>query len=88
MEGLSFDSESLSGLIYEAGVTSLGAAHVLSSLIMDLPDKIITVLLAILIVRFVPAGFLHHFGFSMWMQDPAAEDIRKKRADRSTLFRD
>ncbi len=81
MEGLSFDSESLSGLIYDAGVTSLGAAHVLSSLIMDLPDKIITVLLAILIVRFVPAGFLRHFGFSMWMQDPAAEDIRKKKAD-------
>ena len=85
MEGLSFDSESLSGLIYEAGISNLAAAHILSSLIMDLPDKIITVLLALLIVRFIPAGFLQSFGFSMWMQTPAAEDIRKKRASVRTV---
>ena len=44
MEGLTFDSEALSVAIYETGYFNSLAAHVLSSLIMDLPDKAVSML--------------------------------------------
>ncbi len=74
MEGLSFDSESLSGIINEALHLSPGASHLLSSIIMDLPDKAITVFLALLMVHFIPERYYRYFSFSMWMQNPAATD--------------
>lgn len=72
-EGLAFDSESLSGIIYGTGLFGIAVSHLLSSLIMDIPDKTITVLLAVLIVRLIPAGYHQFFGFDMWMQNQNVE---------------
>ena len=72
-EGLAFDSESLSGIIYGTGLFGIEVSHLLSSLIMDIPDKTITVLLAVLIVRLIPAGYHQFFGFDMWMQNQNVE---------------
>ncbi len=74
MEGLSFDSESLSGLLYNTGHFSQEVAHLLSSLIMDLPDKAVTVFLAVLIMRLIPGSWKPFFSFRGWMQRPESEE--------------
>ncbi|MCR5282663.1 MAG: HD domain-containing protein [Lachnospiraceae bacterium] len=79
MEGLTFGGESLSGVLYEAWHLPPGMAHFLSGLITDLPDKVITVLLAVLILHLIPAGAYDLFGFSMWMQKALDTEEMKKR---------
>lgn len=74
MEGLSFDSESLSGVIYGTGFVNQGVSHLLASIIMDIPDKMITVMMALIIVRFIPEKFYHYFSFNSWMQKPIDEE--------------
>ncbi len=83
MEGLTFDSESLSGIIYETGLAGPGVSHLLSSLIMDLPDKAITVLIALSVLHIIPQKYHSLFSFNMWMQNPMAEgaDEWKRRSD-------
>ncbi len=87
MEGLSFNSESLSGIIYETGIFGRGVSHLLSSLIMDLPDKLIAIALALLIVHFIPEDARDLFGFTMWMQkpDPEASGVKKDKKEVRTL---
>ncbi len=74
MEGLAFDSESLSGILYATGLFGQGASHLLSSIIMDFPDMIITVLLALIVYRAVPFKYHYMFSFTSWMQNPVKED--------------
>ena len=66
MEELSFDSESLSGMLYQTGFFGYFASHMLSSIIMDIPDKVITVLLVIMILRMVPERYYRFFHFDSW----------------------
>ncbi|MCR5418191.1 MAG: HD domain-containing protein [Lachnospiraceae bacterium] len=77
MEGLTFDAESLSGVLYGTGFFSQGTAHILSSIIMDLPDKAITVLLAALILRIIPEKLYSYFTFTAWRQQPTEETDSK-----------
>lgn len=70
MEGLSFDSESISGMLYNTGLFNIAVSHILSSLIMDLPDKIVTVIIAAVILRIIPEKFYVYCDFNMWMQNP------------------
>ncbi|MBO4337324.1 MAG: HD domain-containing protein [Lachnospiraceae bacterium] len=77
-DGLTFDSESLSGILYETGHYSLAGAHIASSIIMDLPDKIITVLLVLIIIRLIPEKWVKYFSFRGWFQKSASpKDIRE-----------
>ncbi|MCR4909616.1 MAG: HD domain-containing protein [Lachnospiraceae bacterium] len=79
MEGLSFDSEALSGIIYETGLFGSGVSHILSSLIMDLPDKAVTVLLALGIVHIIPEKYYKLFSFKLWLQNvPEDDEYRRK----------
>ncbi len=82
MEGIPFDSESLSGTLYNTGYFSLGSAHILSSLISDFPDKIITVLLALIVYRAVPSKYRYMFSFTFWVQRPVNDDevVKKDRS--------
>lgn len=70
MDGLSFDSESLSGIIYRTGYFNQAVSHLLSSIIMDIPDKIITVIFAYVIIRLIPPKYYPFFSFKSWMQTP------------------
>ncbi|MCR5672182.1 MAG: HD domain-containing protein [Lachnospiraceae bacterium] len=78
MEGLSFDSESLSGVLYGTGLFGLGTSHLLSSIIMDLPDKILTVLIALGIIRIIPRKYYDLVSLNMWMQTPENGDENAK----------
>ncbi|MBO4910857.1 MAG: HD domain-containing protein [Lachnospiraceae bacterium] len=70
MDWLEFDSESLSGILCTKWHFDLFPAHLLSSLITDLPDKFVTVILVLIILYVVPDSFRRYCGFSMWMQSP------------------
>lgn len=74
IEDISFDGEAVSSVIYETLHVSRGAAQLSASLIRDLPDKAITVLLVLAAVRLIPESSRHLFKFSMWLQRPVAED--------------
>lgn len=74
IEDISFDGEAVSSVIYETLHVSRGAAQLSASLIRDLPDKAITVLLVLAAVRLIPESSRHLFRFSMWLQRPVAED--------------
>ena len=88
MEGLSFDSESLSGALHSTGLFGRGIAHLLSSLIMDLPDKAVTVTLAMLLLRLIPKSWKPLFSFQGWMQKPASGgDLMEKTGARPRRMR-
>ena len=70
MDWLEFDSESLSGVLYTQWHFDLFPAHLLSSLITDLPDKFVTVILVRFLLYIIPEKFYRYCGFSMWMQRP------------------
>ncbi|MCR5590757.1 MAG: HD domain-containing protein [Lachnospiraceae bacterium] len=74
IEGLSFDSESLSGILYETGFFNFEISHILSSIIMDLPDKTISVLLVLVILYIVPKKYWQYFSFNGWMQTPLTDE--------------
>lgn len=78
MERLTFDSESLSGIIYQTGLFNQFFAHFFSSLIADLPDKAVTVILAVIVLNLLPKHFNRYCSFIMWMQAPLGEDFEKK----------
>ena len=79
MEGITFDSEPLGLILYNAGLSNLFFAHFFASLIMDIPDKILTVLLVEFIIRFIPKKFYRYASFCMWMQEPFLKDDFKMR---------
>ncbi|MCR4591490.1 MAG: HD domain-containing protein [Lachnospiraceae bacterium] len=77
MEGFSFESEELSGILYNSGLFNDATAHVLSSILQDLLDKAVTVLFAAAIIKAVPESFYRYCGFSMWQQKPELKDPEK-----------
>lgn len=83
MEGLSFDSESLSGILYNTGFFGPGSSHLLSSIILDLPDKAVSVLIALIIIYLIPSKFHNCFRINMWMQTPLADEdaVKKDHSD-------
>ena len=57
MDGLSFDSESLAGVLYGTGFFNAVWAHIVSSLVTDLPDKALSVLVAFTVLRAIPQKY-------------------------------
>lgn len=70
MEGLKPDTESFTFMLYNTGYFSPLAAHVISAVITDFPDKLITCIIALFAVRIIPNEYKDLFRFKMWMQDP------------------
>ena len=79
MEGITFDSEPLSRVLYNTGFFNLFFSHLFASLIMDLPDKMITVFLVEILLHLIPKKFYRYSSFCMWMQQPFFKDDFKIR---------
>ena len=79
MENITFDSEALSQILYKTGFFNPFFSHLFASIIMDLPDKIITVFAAEGILHLIPKRFYRYSSFSMWMQKPFFKDDFKLR---------
>lgn len=86
MEQLTFDSESLSGILYQTGFMNQFFAHVCSSFIMDFPDKAITVLLVVLVLSLLPKNLGAYCNFQMWMQAPV-QNLNMSRKERRHVRR-
>ena len=90
MEGLTFDSESLAGVLYGTGHFNMAVASLLSSLITDLPDKTITMLIVVITVRLIPEKYYELFSFKGWLQNPfltdrmSSEHVRVRRISLQT----
>ena len=54
VEGLAPDTEYFTGMIFGTGKISYFLSHVFSALITDFPDKLVSCILALLIVHFIP----------------------------------
>lgn len=74
MQDLTYDSASLSKMLYESGITNRGWTNFLATLLMDLPDKAITVFSAYLLQRFLPQKYYPFFRFTGWKQTPVSEE--------------
>lgn len=74
LEGVGFDSESLSARLFETGFFSLELAQLTANLLMDFLDKAVSVLLVLLIIRILPERVRELFSFSGWMQKPLSTE--------------
>lgn len=85
MEGISFDSQSLSAALFNTGIFSTEGAQLTANLITDFIDKLITVLIVMLIMKLIPENVQKLFSFSGWMQTPLS--MEESAAARNTQFR-
>ena len=81
LDSITFDSESLSGVLYNTGLFNQFFSHLFSSLIMDLPDKTATVLLAVIVTYLLPKKFSKYCNFIMWLQTPLNDEgvVKKEK---------
>ncbi len=79
MESVAFDSESLSGILYQTGLFNQFFAHFFSNLILDLPDKAFTVILVVIVLNLLPKQFRKYCCFTTWMQNPLSDDKVDKK---------
>ncbi len=74
MEGLTFDTESLSGIIYSTGLFNSLFSHIISSIIKNIMDKGLTVIIALIILYFLPNKLYDRFRFNIWRQAPLTNE--------------
>lgn len=74
LEGFSFDSEALSTILMKTGFFSENSAHLTSSLIWDLADKTLTVMLVLPFIYLLPERVRKRFSFNGWMQTPLSSE--------------
>ena len=71
---ISSDSKSLNMLLYDTGFFDKTSSYIIASLIWDLADKFISVLLAIIILRVIPKKFYRRTQLCWWLQSPVSQD--------------
>ena len=71
---ISSDSKSLNMILYKTGIFDKTSSHIIASLICDLADKFISVLLAIIILRAIPEKFYRRTQLCWWLQSPVLKD--------------
>ena len=81
MNGMVFDGEFLLEPLLETGMFSREVAYFLSSVILEVPDKIISVTASLIIIKLIPVKFYPGFSLHMWMQNPVDSDDRTGRGD-------
>ena len=70
LDEVSFDSESFSAVIYNKFGISIGMAHFLANIIMDLADKSLSVVIVLFLDRILPDSAKKFFDFYAWKQKP------------------
>ena len=73
-DGISDDSGSLNVILYNTGIFDRTSSHIIASLILDLVDKLITVILALIILHIIPKKFYHKTQLCWWLQSPVSQD--------------
>ena len=73
IEGVAARNDSLFTILYETGYFNRFFAHLISSIVMDFPDKAASVFLALLIQRIIPERFHQYFEIKGWRQTPMSD---------------
>ena len=68
------NGEWLSGRLNATGYFNPFISYIISNIIMDLPDKLITMLLAMTVLRIVPEKCYPYSKLTAWMQNPVSMD--------------
>ncbi len=74
MNGLTSEGEALAGVLYETLHTGQFVSHLLASIIMDIPDKAIIVVVAAVVIRLIPEKYHQYFRIRGWMQKPISDE--------------
>ena len=85
LDDLPFDSESFSGTLYATGLFNEKTAQFTASLLTDLLDKTLTVILVMLLILLLPPKIRELFSFNGWMQKPLSSE--ESEAARKINFR-
>ena len=87
MESLTFDGESISKGIFQTGYFSQFFSNIISKMLIELLDKSLTVIIALLLVRLIPQKYRSMLSFTGWLQTPLTDDevIRKDRSKIRTM---
>ena len=78
MDDLALDSQSLSGILYSTGYFNAVVAHILSSVLYDFPDKVITMLIAFVTIRLIPEKLYDSFRLTAWKQRPLPREVSEQ----------
>jgi len=73
-DGVSFDSESLSAVLYNTGVLSQQGAQLTANLLIDFADKAITVAIVLIMMKLIPEKAQKLFSFTGWLQTPLSNE--------------
>ncbi len=76
MNAMVFDGEFLLEPLLDTGLFSREAAYFLSSMILEIPDKAISVTMGLIIIKLIPEKYHPSFSLHMWMQNPIEGDDR------------
>jgi hypothetical protein len=81
MEGLTFNSESLSGTIYKTGYFNQFFSHLTANILINLIDKPVTVLIALVLYQMIPKKYRSVLSITGWRQTPlTSEEIKGDRS--------
>lgn len=87
LEGVPLETENLSTKLYEMGMTNVLAATLSANLIVDIADKIITVAIALIALKFIPGKIRDILKFQGWKQRPlSADEAHKARHSDTRLM--
>ncbi|HPY84508.1 MAG TPA: HD domain-containing phosphohydrolase, partial [Ruminococcus flavefaciens] len=79
------DSGILQSMLYDTGIMSERTALIISDVLVDLLDKTISVIMALIILRIIPGSLKRSCRFIGWMQTPLSEE--DSEAAKKTNFR-
>lgn len=79
------DSGILQSMLYDTGIMSDRTALIISDVLVDLLDKTISVIIALIILRIIPGSLKRSCRFIGWMQTPLSEE--DSEAAKKTNFR-
>ncbi|MCR4656856.1 MAG: HD domain-containing protein [Lachnospiraceae bacterium] len=86
MNGFSADGDTLRAAVFKTGLFSPFVSHIVSGVLIELPDKAFTVILAFSAVSFIPEKYYRFSDFNMWRQNPTAyEDVRSEKGSVRTV---
>ena len=89
IEGIDAENAALSRYLNRKCNIGSGASNILSNFIINLADKSVSVIIALIIVQFVPKSIRRRSGLTWWLQSPVPEnDMKKTGKSRVISLRD
>ncbi|WP_295155539.1 HD-GYP domain-containing protein [uncultured Ruminococcus sp.] len=73
-DSMGSEGSKINAMLYNTGVFNKTTSYITASLILDLLDKFITVVLALIVIRAIPKKIRSYTQLGWWLQSPVSED--------------